>query len=53
MKWKINFNETIHGYMECEAETKEEAEEILLSGNGDKFDNKSNLEWEGEIYEDQ
>jgi len=48
----LDFKETVWGFMTCEAETKEEAEKILLGNRGDKFDNKSELKYEGEIYED-
>ena len=41
------FCKTVYGWTEVEANSKKEAEEKILNGEGDEFDNKSDY-----IFED-
>lgn len=45
-KYRKNFKKIVHGYIEVEADSPEEAEEWRLEGGGVEFDNKSGYEFE-------
>ena len=40
-RYRLNFERIVWGFYETEAETLEEAEEKILDGDCDMFDNKS------------
>ena len=44
-----NFKKTVWGYLYVDAPSKKKAQELLDKGDFDEYENKSDMEFEGEL----